>query len=127
MIPAAVTVAPPLRIPARGPVAIIHKSFFGNGTDFSAAREAEAYIASHGFSIGPSCAGLPRGLLYGVWQIAKWRNLTHTEILQLHGTLTVCGRRGPLHLKIFEHAPAFAIARCAGPSFVRDPLERFHT
>ncbi|MES2671577.1 MAG: hypothetical protein V4673_14330 [Pseudomonadota bacterium] len=116
-----------LPVPTRAPLAIIHKTFFGNGTEFSAEREAEGYLSQHGFSIAPSCAASPRGILYGDWQIAKWRNLTRTEILQLHGTLTGSGRTGPLHLKIFEHAPVFAIARCAGPSYVTDPLKRFHT
>ena len=63
--------------------------------DFAATRAAEAALARAGFSVGPMQRGSPRGLLLGSWAIAKWRNLSHRERIELHGEMHG-GRFGPV-------------------------------
>lgn len=109
--------------PATAPEPVFIKTFDnrrnkdGTCVDFSALNDAEAYLTARGFSFGPGCAASRKaGVLYGPnWQIAKWRNLTPLEQRQCHGVIEGERRTGPITLRIFFHAPAFAIAAVASP------------
>lgn len=65
--------------------------FQGDGSDFSALAEAEKWLRDHGFSVGSMQRGDPRGILFGDWDIAKWRNLSDQDKKELDGTMV--GRR----------------------------------
>lgn len=104
--------------PPQPPAVVFSKTFEGRpDADFSAVNEAEKYLADRGFSVGPGCAASRKaGILYGRdWVIAKWRNLTPLEQRQCHGVLEGDQRRGPITIRIFFTAPAFAIAAVSSP------------
>lgn len=104
--------------PPPEPVVVFSKKFEGKpGAEFSALLEAETYLSERGFSFGPGCAASQKsGILYGrCWRIAKWRNLTPLEQRQCHGVIEGERRTGPVTIKIFFHAPAFAIAAVSDP------------
>lgn len=64
---------------------------------FAAMYAAEKWCANHGISVGRSCGqGYPRGLLYGDYDIAKWRNLTGEHRASLDGRMTGNMRGGPV-------------------------------
>ena len=96
--------------------AVFSKTFDNErGIDFAALNDAQAFLIDRGFSFGSPCIGCPQGVMYGRWQIAKWRNLTHSEITGLHGVVSGDRRKGPIKVSIFWNAPAFAIAAVAQP------------
>lgn len=102
---------------ARG--AAFTKLFDGaGGDDFFALHAAQYYLRQRGFSFGSSSIGLPVGVMYGRWQIAKWRNMSPREIVSLHGEIAGDFRCGPATLSIFWTAPAAAIAAITRPAFV---------
>jgi hypothetical protein len=49
------------------------KKVFKSAETFKAYSLAEAWCKENGISYGPSCAASPIGLLFGDYQIAKWR------------------------------------------------------
>lgn len=73
---------------------------FGESNEFAACRAAEAWCESQGISVGPSQADGPRGLLWGDFQIAKWRNLTPAERKACHGLMTGNMRHGPVTVTV---------------------------
>jgi|SRR5947209_12617624 len=83
---------------------------FDQTGDFAAMHAAERFLSERGFSVGSNQRGAPRGVMFGNYDIAKWRNLGADERLELHGTLIGDGRNGPLALRIYASAPAGAIA-----------------
>jgi hypothetical protein len=99
------------------PVAAFTHIFEGRpGDDFSAINQAQGFLAAHGFSFGPGCVSGKIGVMFGRdWIIAKWRNLTPLEQQQCHGLIEGDRRKGPVTLKIFFHAPAFALAALGSP------------
>ncbi|SDD93546.1 hypothetical protein SAMN05216337_101786 [Bradyrhizobium brasilense] len=104
--------------PPPEPTVVFTKVFDGKkGMDFSALNDAETYLKDRGFSVGPGCAASGKsGIVYGrCWRIAKWRNLTPLEQRQCHGVIEGDRRNGPVTIKIFFHAPAFAIAAVSDP------------
>lgn len=106
--------------PPSAPEPVFSKTFENRpGVDFSALNAAEDFLKTRGFSFGPGCAASRKaGVLYGPgWQIAKWRNLTPLEQRQCHGLIEGERRSGPVTLRIFFHAPAFAIAAVASPEY----------
>ena len=72
------------------------------GADFKACREAETFLAARGFSVGSMQRGDPRGILYGDFDIQKWRNLSGNERMFLHGQMTGPMRDGPVTIEIFD-------------------------
>lgn len=90
-----------------------YKEFTGAG-DFTAMGAAESWLQSRGFSVGSTCRGHPRAILFGDYSIAKWRNLNGEEILALHGVMRGNHRGemrlGPITVELFESAPPRAIA-----------------
>lgn len=78
---------------------------FNDAGIFEAFNKATAFLESRGFSVGPTSAGDPCGILLGDFAIAKWRNLTTNERLLLHGKMTGDFRNGPVTIAIFNDAP----------------------
>jgi hypothetical protein len=72
------------------------KKIFESDKTFGAYYAAERWCTDQGISYGSSCAGSPQGLLFGNYQIAKWRGLTAKERQQLHGTIQGNLRNGPV-------------------------------
>lgn len=107
----------PAILPPQHPPAVFTRTFEGKpGDDFSAINQAQGYLAAHGFSFGPGCVSGKIGVMFGRgWIIAKWRNLTPLEQRQCHGVIEGDRRKGPVTLKIFFHAPAFALAALGAP------------
>lgn len=71
---------------------------------FQANYAAEAWCEKHGISVGRSQGMEPRGLLFGDFDIAKWRNLNAVERSALHGTMTGDGRNGPVTVTLKDDA-----------------------
>ena len=74
------------------------------GEEFAAQRAAEKFLQDAGFSVAPSQRGSPRGIMFGRYKIAKWRNLTASERRALHGRV-MGGREGPVVVSILDTAP----------------------
>ncbi len=72
--------------------------------EFAAVRAAEAWCEVRGISVGSMERDSPRGLLYGDYAIAKWRNLTAGERFELDGTMVGDMRRGPVKVELW-HVP----------------------
>jgi hypothetical protein len=91
-----------------------YRKDFTETDDFKAVYAAEAWLRERGFSVGSMCRGSPRGILFGDITIAKWRNLSRQDVLDLHGVMKGNEhgemRHGPVTVEIFDHAPADAIA-----------------
>ncbi|WP_206078656.1 hypothetical protein [Allomesorhizobium camelthorni] len=49
--------------------------------------------------------GAPRGILFGLYDIAKWKNLSSADRRALHGVMTGDMRNGPVSVEIFHIAP----------------------
>lgn len=61
---------------------------FWPGKDVAAERRrVRALFERHGFSVGRRQRGSPAGVLFGSYDIQKWRNLRKDERETLHGTL----------------------------------------
>jgi len=73
---------------------------FAAAGDFNAMRQAEAYLAQHGFSVGPTQGKAPRAIKHGNWKIAKWRNLTAAERRDVDGRMEGDMRSGPVWVTI---------------------------
>lgn len=88
------------------------KEFTAEG-DFAALREAEDYLAKRGFSVGRRQRGAPCGVMFGEFEIQKWRNLSLEDRDALHGELLGPFREGPVRLTIFYNAPDHVLAASA--------------
>lgn len=64
--------------------------FTGEGA-FSAMRAATDWLRSMGFSVGRMQARSPQGILFGEFDIQKWRNLNPAQRAVLHGQM-IAGR-----------------------------------
>ena len=84
-------------------------TFHGAG-DFAACNDAEKFLASAGFSVGRMQRGDPRGILFGDFDIQKWRNLSQFDIAHLHGFMRGDMRNGPVTVTLLDKAPAEAKA-----------------
>ncbi|MPQ68303.1 MULTISPECIES: hypothetical protein [unclassified Pseudomonas] len=71
------------------------KIFNQDGT-FQALYAAQRWLASNGYSYGPSSAMNPIPVLKGDVCIAKWKNLTREEVAALDGQVTGNLRDGPI-------------------------------
>jgi hypothetical protein len=76
------------------------KVVFAEAGDFAAVRAAEDWCEKHGLSVGAMERGKPRGLLFGDYAIAKWRNLRQADKDALHGTMTGDMRSGPVTVTV---------------------------
>lgn len=93
---------------------------FAEEGDFEAYRAATKWLKDRGFSHGSGQRGEPSGILLGDIMIAKWKNLSLKERLDLHGKLTGDHRYGPVTVTIFDDAPAEAIAAANTPKGISD-------
>lgn len=75
---------------------------FDQKGDFAANYAAEKWCEDNDISFGLMCRDLPRGLMHGDYNIAKWRNLSAREIKSLHGRMTGDMRNGPVFIEICE-------------------------
>ncbi|WP_062117237.1 hypothetical protein [Collimonas pratensis] len=78
--------------------------------DFEAMGLAQSFLEDRGFSVGRMQRDSPRGLIFGQFDISKWRNMDEIEIQALHGRMTGDMRNDPVTIVIFHTAPAEAIA-----------------
>lgn len=83
---------------------------FSDTGDFVAESRAVALLEDCGFSVGRKQAHAPRGILFGLYDIQKWRNLSVSDREALHGVMTAGGRGGPVVVEIFESAPEIGVA-----------------
>lgn len=83
---------------------------FSDIGDFAAMRRAERFLEDAGFSVGHAQRGAPRGILYGDYDIQKWRNLNERHRAALHGVMTGDMRNGPVTVALFPSAPDAARA-----------------
>lgn len=84
---------------------------FDQAGDFEAMHRAEQFLTAAGFSIGRMQGPAPRGILFGAYDIAKWRNLNAGQRDALHGEMTGSMRNGPVTVRIFDAAPQDAKRR----------------
>jgi hypothetical protein len=75
---------------------------FDQPGDWVAVRAAESWCIDRGISVGRMQGHSPRGLLFGDYDIQKWRNLSPLDIDMLHGTMTGNMRNGPITVTIWE-------------------------
>jgi hypothetical protein len=73
---------------------------FDQPGDFAAYHAACAYLRAQGFSVGHMQGPDPVGILFGDYDIQKWRNLRPADRVALHGTLEGDKRNGPVTIKI---------------------------
>jgi len=82
----------------------IARSFASDET-FGAIREAEAFCAELGFSVGRMQSSAPMGIKRGNYDIQKWRNLSHTDRATLDGAIVGQDKRnGPVTVLYCEEA-----------------------
>lgn len=84
---------------------------------FAAMAMAEGFLQSRGFSVAPMQGDEPRGVMFGKYIIAKWRDLSPSHILQLHGILSGIMRHGPVTLDVYKTAPPPARSAIARPPY----------
>lgn len=76
------------------------KTFEGS-SDFEALRAAETHLRARGFSYGSSERGAPTGVMYGEFDISKWRNLSAEDRKSLDGAILAGDHRnGPVVIVI---------------------------
>lgn len=80
--------------------------------DFAAVRRAERLLEDHGFSVGHMQRGSSRGILFGDYDIQKWRNLNEAERAALHGIIDG-DRSSDAQIEIWDPAPLEAVTALA--------------
>jgi hypothetical protein len=80
--------------------------------DFAAVRRAEFLLQAHGFSVGTMQRGSYRGILFGNYEIQKWRNLNVSERAALHGILDG-DRCSHAQIEIWDSSPIAAVRALA--------------
>jgi hypothetical protein len=73
--------------------------------EFVADSHAVAALEDCGFSVGRIQAHAPRGILFGLYDIQKWKNLNAEHRRALHGLMSGDYRNGPVTVEIFDSAP----------------------
>lgn len=84
---------------------ILYKHFQQNVRDFSDFDAACDLAKELNLTIESSQRDAPVGLMFGVLTISKWRNMSPTELNDLHGTIEGDRRHGPVTILIRPHAP----------------------
>lgn len=91
---------------------VLSRRFTGGRLEaLGAARE---WLEARGFSVGNWQRGAPCGVLFGDYNIAKWRNLSHQDRGELHGSLTRVENDDIVFL-LYGTAPAEAKIAAAEP------------
>lgn len=91
---------------------IIFMARLTDAGDFAAVRRAEQLLQAHGFSVGTTQRGSPHGILFGNYDIQKWRNLNVSERAALHGILDG-DRSSDAQIEIWDPAPLEAVRALA--------------
>lgn len=78
---------------------LIEKTFTGEDV-FDASHKAEDWCKENNISVGMMCRDEPRGLMMGDYLIAKWKNLSQSDKLQMDGQMTGNFRYGPVHISV---------------------------
>jgi hypothetical protein len=86
---------------------------FDSAEDFEAQERAVSWLGKRGFSVGTMQRTDPRGIMFGEYDIEKWRNLSWHDRACLHGQMLNGGRRGPVTIEIYDIAPPEARAALA--------------
>lgn len=81
-----------------GKAMLFEKTFTGDGTDFSAIHEAEAFARTHNLTVGPMQREYPMGLAHDASYVSKWGNLGE-DAPNLDGAIVGDSKRsGPVTL-----------------------------
>lgn len=84
---------------------VIHREVFEGIEAFEALRAAEKWLEQNGYSVGSGCAASKkRAIKKGAWLVAKWRNLTAAERVNIEGMMTAAGgdfRNGPVIVELY--------------------------
>lgn len=83
---------------------------FENEGDFQAYYAAQAWLQSRGFSCGRGQRGAPNGILFGEYEISKWKNLSFSQRQMCDGVLVGDHRHGPISVVIYGDARDGALA-----------------
>ena len=80
------------------------KKIFDNKGTFKAYYAAQKYVIDQSYSFGSMCGKMPIALKKGSnWNVAKWKNMTALERLDIDGHITSADfREGPVVVEIFE-------------------------
>ena len=98
---------------------------FNAGTrDFGDSEEAEKWLADRGFSVGRMQGKDPRGILYGDFDIQKWRNLSAEQRCFLDGWMVGDMRNGPVLVRALPMARAAAIEAFRRPDGIEPALKK---
>lgn len=84
---------------------------------FAALHACERFLTDRGFSFGSWQRGAPCAVMFGDYDISKWRNLSAAERAATHGQFSGDGRNGPIILVLTPAAPdeaRAAIAKATG-------------
>lgn len=65
---------------------------FTGTKDFEALDKARLWLKENGYSYGPLQADAPTGILFGSFEISKWRGMSKSEVAELDGTMNAPGR-----------------------------------
>ena len=84
--------------PSQRPGWIIER--FAQGEDFAASNAAEAWCKARGVSVGEMQRDAPRALMYGDFDIGKWRDISRAELKTLDGTMEGDMRNGPVIVQL---------------------------
>lgn len=72
---------------------------------FCAFDAAVGWLESLGYSVGRMQRGAPCGIMFGDFDIAKWRNLSALERAELDGAVEGNFRDGPVYVRFSRPAP----------------------
>ena len=68
---------------------------------FQALYAAQEWCVHNSISYGSLCGDQPVALMYGDYNIAKWKNLTPKEKRTVDGKMTGDMRNGPIFIEMF--------------------------
>lgn len=89
----------PEQHPASGPEDGPSKVFDSPG-EWKAFEDAVCWLKEAGFSVGRMQRGSPIGVLFGEYDIQKWRNLSKTDRANLDGKIIGYCREGPVTVRL---------------------------
>lgn len=94
---------------------------FADRGEHAAMRAAERFLNGAGFSVGRLQGPAPRGIMFGDYDVQKWRNLNDADRRTLHGQMTGDMRNGPVQVIIFASAPPEALRAVMAATSRRTP------
>jgi hypothetical protein len=79
-------------------------------TPFHAWDEARRWLTERGFSVGRMQAHAPTGLLFGEYDVQKWRDLNREDRAALDALAEGDYRNGPITVRLMKRARIEAVA-----------------